>query len=131
METPISAEVLHISGILKEWIDWVERGMPENVWDDHSMSIDYSKNPGKFVRGVGLCGSVMQHPRTTANDMLTIAREIRDMFVADGLNPTYPFNQGDEELSDEDWYDLEGDSNQMHLNVGRMWWARKIAALTP
>lgn len=126
MGQPTRAEVLHISGILKEWIDWVERGMAENTWDDET------PNPGKFVRGVGLCGSISHHPRTMRwFEYGVIDRVLKKMFVADGLDPTYPFNHGDVELADGEWYDIEGEANQMHLNVGRMWWARKIAALTP
>lgn len=124
MEQPLNADVLHISVILKEWLDWVERGMPENTWDDST------PNPGKFVKGVGLCGSITHHP-SSVGSVSKLSRELKKLFAADGLDPTYPFNQGHDELTDEDWYDIEGGSAQMHLNVGRMWWARKIAALTP
>lgn len=114
--------ILFIAGIIKEWVEWVDAGQPENTFAEPKL------NPGNFEPGVGLCSNVEHHPRAYRP---ALDRVLRQMFRDDGLDAIYPFSNTPNFQEQTREYEMEGLFDAMHENPRRMAWARKIAAMVP
>ena len=97
----------------KEMQAWVDAGFPT----------------GSLSTTHGLCTNLRIHvwetrgitPREVEDRILQLAGEMRDQFVAEGLDPVYPFNGG---FAD---FDLESISCTKYTNPKRLDWIKQHA----
>lgn len=62
---------------------------------------DDPPNPYDFDQNFGLCIAVISYAFRHDMDPLRLRRELEQSFIADGLDPVYPFGQEDFNKSDD------------------------------
>ena len=95
---------------LSAWIEWVDAGAAAN---------------DPFERGYGLCSNLhkwaLQNCTGPYSQVKALVAELKETFVSDGLDDSYPFCS--------EWqYGEEVDTDTMHLNPARIQWVRSKVA---
>lgn len=113
-----------LRAFLTAYLNWWGRGAPDaGAFDDVSA----------FSRGIGLCDNLRRYMfYGEKNSSNSVARELSEMFVADGLNPYYPFNaisntRGATESAGF-LYSQEALERKCHLNERRINWVKEKLA---
>lgn len=99
--------------MLKEYLRsvqaWIEQGCPES---------------GVYSHGFGLCRNTFRFMPNSYEETDKLRMELEDAFIADGLDPEYPFNSAAS-------YETECFLQSVWENPKRLEWVKKHAETLP